>query len=131
MSVSESEIVVGLVLHMNPTGFGQDGASCTCAKDLQVQGGHFFLCVSVSGKASRWVPLYSNPGDGRTAISVSGRNGHTKWTKGVFYWHQEQIWTLTPEAVDGGASAGDDRSSVGRRNTLHPAQVPTVNKRAA
>jgi len=109
-----AEIKMGLVLHLDRSAIAAHGGVPSCKPELAVQGGHFFVCVSTAGGSGRWLPLYSNGGEGRERLEVSGRSGHRKWTTGVFYWHRDQVWAAPHAAVVAAATAGGDRSRPGR-----------------
>lgn len=126
MPVDAKEIAVGLVLHLDASALRNNGATCTCGSDLQVKGGHFFLCIGRSKGESRWVPLYTKDGKGRTPVSKDGRSGHEKWVNGTFHWHADQVWTVGDPGVVAAARAGKDQSRARQRNTLDAAEVPKV-----
>jgi hypothetical protein len=119
IGLSGSEIKAGLVLHLDPDVLEVKGGTFTCKPVSRVQDGHFFVCLSTSdGEATTWLPLFSNPGDGREALALTGRTGYPKWTRGTFYWHHDQVWAAPHEAVIAAAKAGGDMSRAGARNFL-------------
>lgn len=126
MAISPKEITVGLVLHLDAATMTANGATCTCETSRQVKGGHFFLCTARTDGASRWVPLYTKPGPGRTRLASDARTGHDKFTKGTFHWHKDQIWTADDPTIVAAARAGGDRSTTRSRNRLDPAHVPKL-----
>lgn len=121
-----ADIGPGLVLHLNPKRLLATGAKVTGPAATWVEGDHFFLCVGLDGKRSRWVPLLSNPGKDRVLVSPEGRSGHEKWTGGTFHFHTNQIWTVGADAVVRGAEDGKDQSQAGARNRLSAEFVPEV-----
>ena len=123
--MTEAEIVPGIVLHLDPDTLSDRGGTYTCTDAQRVQGGHFFICLSVDDGAGKWLPLYSNPGVGRDELTVNGRTGHPKWTKGTFYWHRDQVWTAPSVAVVAAASDGGDMSRPGSRNQLDESHLPS------
>ncbi len=124
---TEAEIAAGLVLHLDPDTLANRGGSYTCKDEQRAQGGHFFLCLSVDAGSSRWLPLYSNPGDGRAQVAANGRTGHQKWTGGTWYWHRDQVWTAPHAAVVAADVAGVDMSSRGSRNLLDESNLPSLD----
>jgi hypothetical protein len=119
------EITPGLVLHLDPDTLLALGADCTSLSDIRVRGPHFFLCLSVSGAVSRWIPLYSRAGPGRVELA-GHRVGHPKWTTQSAYFHPGQVWTASHQAVVNASVAGGDLSSRVRRNMLDGSAVPTL-----
>jgi hypothetical protein len=124
--LTATEVEAGLVLHLDPDVLEQRGGTYTCGSDLRVQEGHFFVCLSVSGGAGVWLPLYSKSGVGRQPLAATGRSGHAKWTKGTFFWHTDQVWTAPHDAVVAAAKAGGDMSRSGSRNLLAPQALPRL-----
>ncbi|HDR9098760.1 TPA: hypothetical protein QDB15_005355 [Burkholderia vietnamiensis] len=121
-----NDIAVGLVLHLDPDVLEQKGGTYTCEPALRVQGQHFFVCISVDGNTSRWLPLYSNEGDGRTLVEPNAKKGHAKWQQSICYWHKDQIWEASGDAVYWAAGRAHDKSRKGTRNTLDVASVPNI-----
>lgn len=121
-----AEIKRGLALHLDPATLSAGGATVTCAKTLWAQGGHFFVCLGVTGDSSRWLPLYSTKADDRIEIKQTQRTGHPKWTQGSCYWHPAQVWTVANAIVVQAAVAGKDMSKTGARNTVVGTAVPDV-----
>lgn len=124
--ITEAELIPGLVMHLDPDTLLAQGGTYSCSDDQRVRGGHFFLCLSVQGSLGCWLPLYSNPGVGRTQLTADGRSGHPKWTSGTFYWHQDQVWTAMYSAVVAAAAAGRDMSRAGSRNELDKLHLPPL-----
>jgi hypothetical protein len=124
--VTEGEVGVGLVLHLDPDTLAANGGSYTCPDEQRVQGGHFFLCLAVDDSSGQWLPLYSNSGVGREPLGEDGRSGHSKWSEGTFYWHRDQVWSAPHAAVVAAASAGGDMSRSGSRNRLDELQIPSI-----
>jgi len=123
--VAPSEIVPGLVLHLDPDELERSGGTYSCPNPFRVQGGHFFVCLNVSGHIARWLPLYTNDGPGRTLLAGS-RSGHPKWTRATTYYHSGQVWTADHAAIAAAALAGGDLSSPASRNMLSRADVPVA-----
>jgi hypothetical protein len=123
--VASSEIVPGLVLHLDPDELERSGGSYSCAKPFRVQGGHFFVCLRVSRRTGRWLPLYTNDGPGRIRL-IGSRSGHPKWTGATTYYHTGQVWTADHVAIAVAALAGGDLSSPELRNMLSRADIPEV-----
>ena len=123
--VTRAEIVPGLVLHLDPDELERSGGTYSCAKPFRVQGGHFFVCLSVSDQEARWLPLYTNDGPGRTLLTGS-RSGHSKWTGATTYYHSGQIWTADHAAIAAAALAGRDLSTPGARNMLSRDDIPAI-----
>ena len=121
-----AEISVGLALHLDPDTLENEGGKYTCAPHLRVTDQHFFVCVSVNGDLSRWVPLYTEAGLGRTEITTAEKQGHPKWAAGSGYWHKDQIWEASSNAVYLAAGRAHDKSRKGSRNTVKAASVPNV-----
>jgi hypothetical protein len=123
-SVTTRQIKKGIVLHLDPSTLEAEGATYSCASEMRVQGGHFFVCISTNGQKARLVPVYSDNGPGRVEILPTDRSGHDKWTSGPAYYHPEQVWNATNEAVVKAAAAGGDRSTEISRNLLTVAALP-------
>jgi hypothetical protein len=117
------DIAAGLALHLDPDELERLGGTYTCAKPFRVQGGHFFLCLDDDGSVGRWLPLYSQAGTGRVALT-GARSGHPKWTGGTFHYQAGQVWTAAHAAIAGAAAAGQDKSTPGSRNLLDSAAMP-------
>lgn len=114
-----AEIQPGLVLHMRPTVLSARGATCTVPRSYWVQGNHFFVCLSVSGATSRWMPCFSDNDLGdRSEIATAARSGHPKWTDGSCYFHPAQVWEADHAAVRAAKKAGGDMSKPGSRNRV-------------
>jgi hypothetical protein len=124
MAITHEELHAGLVLHLDPDVLERDGGRYSCDPAYRVLDGHFFLCLAVGDSHSTWLPLYSNPGFGRTELSRGGRTGHPKWIAGTFYWHATQVWDAPHAAVDAASVAGGDMSAAGSRNELDPTKLP-------
>ena len=116
--MTASEIVRGLVLHLDPAVLAANGGVPSCKPERAVQDGHFFLCLSTEADSGRWVPLYSTGGEGRKRLEAPGRKGHPKWTRGIFHVDRDQEWTAPHAAIIAAAKAGKDKSGPGRRNRL-------------
>ncbi|WP_133648398.1 hypothetical protein [Paraburkholderia flava] len=116
MNVEGAEFQRGLVLYLLPDVLGRrESTRCTVDSALAVQGGHFFVCLSVTGNRSRWLPVYSdNANQDRVEIPSVSRYGHTKWTGGTCFYHAAQIWEADNDVVC--AAASNDRSKKGERN---------------
>jgi hypothetical protein len=123
-SLAVGDIVRGIVLHLDPGELKNCGAKCSCDIGSQVTGNHFFLCLDRDDDRGDWIPMFSRPGPGRLEISATGRGGHPKWTQGAFYFHPEQVWTATHEAVVAAALEAGDRSTPRLRNTLDESEIP-------
>lgn len=121
-----TDIVVGLVLHLDPLRLEQEGATCTDPPGVRVQGQHFFLCVSVAGNTSRWVPLFTEANAGRISLPEAGRRGHVKWAKGPFHFHPAQVWTATAQAIANAAARAHDKTRRANRNSIDQQHVPKV-----
>ena len=121
-----SEIAAGYVLHLDPKRLLGLGAMVTGPSTTWVIGHHFFVCLEAGPKRCRMLPLFSNEGPGRIALSTSGRRGHEKWTGGTFHYHPGQIWTISRQAVARAAADGGDFSRPGSRNVLDDAFVPAL-----
>ncbi len=121
-----NDIVVGLVLHLDPERLADEGATCTDPPGVRVEGQHFFICISVDGQNSRWVPLFTDPNTGRVALSKDDRVGHPKWIRGTFHYHSAQIWSATAQAVANAAARAHDKSRRGTRNLIAPQHVPNL-----
>jgi len=124
--ITEDEIDLGVVLHLDPDELEACGAAYSCSEEARVTGGHFFLCIGADDSGGLWLPLYTNPGPGRTQLSTSGRMGHRNWTLGTFHYHLGQVWLATHHAVVRAAAAGGDMSAPGRRNRLADEQAAIV-----
>lgn len=119
VSVARTEIQRGLVLHLQPEILGaSQTTTCSVSAELAVQGGHFFVCLSVADSGrSRWLPVYSdNRNSDRVEIPQESRFGYYKWTKGPCFYHPAQIWEADYAVVD--AAARGDRSRNGSRNSV-------------
>lgn len=123
-----NDIAVGLVLHLDPKRLLGAGAQVTGPAATWVQGHHFFLCIEVEAKRTKWLPLYSGAGDKRVPLSADGRSGHEKWTSGTFHYHPAQVWSASRHAVVRAAHDGGDMSTSSARNLLDPALVPNLQK---
>ncbi|WP_287369836.1 hypothetical protein [Thauera sp.] len=121
-----NDIAVGMVLHLDPDVLEKEGGTFTCSSAFRVQGQHFFVCVSVNGGKSRWLPLYTNPGDGRTLLDPKAKEGHPKWQQGQHFWHEAQVWEAGANAIYLAAGRAHDKSRKGTRNTIAAASVPNV-----
>lgn len=126
--ITEAELVPGIVLHLDPETLMAERGSYTCSDEVRVQGGHFFVCLSMDGDVGSWLPLYSKPGVGRVKLTSDGRTGHPKWTDAPNYWHRDQVWTAPSSAVIAAAAAGGDMSRAGSRNLLDPHLLPAVHR---
>ncbi|MBI2724917.1 MAG: hypothetical protein HYX42_01575 [Polaromonas sp.] len=124
--VQEDDIGMELVLLLRPDVLESAGGQYTCQKSFRVKGDHFFLCYEADDEIGNWLPLYSNPGFGRIAVSTQGRRGHPKWVEGVFYYDPKQIWTAKHSAVVAAANAAGDLSRAGNRNTIGEEHFPPV-----
>ena len=124
--VGLGDIKPGLILHLDPDTFEKEGATYTCAPQLRVRGGHFFLCISSSKDLSQWLPLYSEQGVGRKEIPRKGRTGDSKWTTASCFWHKDQVWTASGKAALAAAIAGGDMSTGLSLNRLAKTQIPAV-----
>ena len=122
----EADIAVGLVLHLDPKELTIRGATYTCDPTHRVQGQHFFLCVSVNGAQSRWLPLFTRSGTGRHSLARGSRTGHAKWTGGSFHYRPGQVWSASSAAVVKAAARAHDKTRRGSRNQLAAEEVPTV-----
>lgn len=120
------DIVVGLVLHLDPNRLAQEGATCTDPPGVRVEGQHFFLCVEISSGSSKWIPLFTARNAKRNQLAADGRQGHQKWVGGTFHYHPAQIWTATPTAIAIAAARAHDKSRRGVRNTIAVQYVPRV-----
>ncbi|MGA3057597.1 MAG: phosphatidylglycerol lysyltransferase domain-containing protein [Candidatus Limnocylindrales bacterium] len=121
--VAPSEMAPGLVLHLDPEELERRGGMYSCPRAFRVEGGHFFVCLSVSGVMATWLPLYSRDGPGRTLL-VGSRTGHPKWTHATTYYHSGQVWTADAAAIAAAALAGGDLSTPASRSMLEPADLP-------
>lgn len=124
--LTATEIRPGLVLHLDPRVLDAEGAACSCAPGLRVKGPHFFVCISASGALGQWLPLYSRPGVGRRELPPHGRTGHEKWADGTFFWHKDQVWTASADAIQIAAKAGGDKSTPTARNLIAPTALPRL-----
>ena len=106
-----SEIEPGLVLHLDPQALEQRGGTATGPAASRVRGTHFFICLSVEGKSGRWLPCFSNAGAGRVGVPTAARTGHEKWTDGTCWFHPDQVWTATHQAVVAEAEKAGDQSA--------------------
>ncbi|MFB3301883.1 hypothetical protein [Pseudomonas sp. AMR01] len=120
-----ADIAVGLVLHLDPPVLESEGGTYTCNPTVRVQDQHFFVCIAVNTNTSRWLPLYTEPGEGRTNIASTRKHGHKKWTEGPTYWHKDQVWEATSHAVYLAAGRAHDKSRKGSRNYIDPSALPT------
>jgi len=120
------DIAVGLVLHLDPDRLEKDGGTYNCPPETRVQGQHFFLCVEVNEDQSKWLPLFTNAGPGRIALTTEGREGHEKWVDGTFHYHPGQVWSAPSKAVANAAMRAHDKSRRGSRNTLDPESLPEL-----
>lgn len=118
MNVEGAEIQRGLVLYLLPDVLSSSqSTTCTVDSVLAVKGGHFFVCLSVTGNRSRWLPVYSeNTNQDRVEIPVVSRYGHSKWTQGTCFYHATQVWEAANDVVS--AAASGDRSKKGKRNSV-------------
>lgn len=122
------EIDSGLVVHIDPDVLEQNGGTYTGAKERRVQGRHAFLIMKREGEKVQLAPLFTNNGPSRHPISTSGRTGHPWWVKGIFYWHEFQVWSASAEAVV--TASATDLSTPTSRNRL-AAQLIPVSSTAA
>lgn len=122
--ITPEEITPGLVLHLDPDALEEKGGTYTCSSNFRVRDGHFFICLLVKDGMGLWIPVYTNDGIGRTKLSTNGRTGHAKWTVGTFYWHKNQVWSATHEAIIEAAAAGQDQSQTDSRNLLAKSELP-------
>lgn len=124
--ISEDEIDLGLILHLEPDHLEAGGGSYSCPAHMRVKGPHFFLCTAADEDVAVWLPLYSNPGIGRVELSREGRSGHPKWKNGTFYYHPDQVWGAPHAAAGNAAAAGGDLSAPDSRNFLSEDKIPLV-----
>lgn len=66
--VDPSEIVPGLVLHLDPAVLEAEGAEYHPGGGPRARGDHYFLCVIAEASEGFWVPLSSKPGENRVRI---------------------------------------------------------------
>jgi len=123
-SVAVGDIVPGIVLHLDPGQLQACGARCSCHANKQVNGNHFFLCLATDEREGDWLPLFSRSGNSRLKLPPTGREGHPKWTGGTFYFHRDQVWTATHDAVIAAAVEAGDQSCASFRNTLKESEIP-------
>lgn len=117
-NVESTEIQRGLVLYLLPDVLeSSQRTTCSVGSALAVKGGHFFVCLSVIGNRSRWLPVYSeNTNQDRVGIPAVSRYGHSKWTEGTCFYHAAQVWEADNDVVN--AAASGDRSRKGKRNAV-------------
>lgn len=120
------DIVVGLVLHLDPISLGQAGGVHYSPESMRVPGDHYFLCVLTEGDHSFWVPLSSKAGEARLKIEKYAKRGHPTWTQTDTYAVTSQFWKASSRAVVQSARAANERSQRGARNTVTGAGVETV-----
>src|SRR5574341_2068159 len=94
-----SELVKGLVLHLDPDVFENSGGTYTGTKHHRVKGPHFFICAARISDAGIWFPLMERSGPGRHPIPMVGRTGPPKWTEGSYHFHEAQRWPGSTAAV--------------------------------
>lgn len=124
--MKHSEIVPGLSSHLDPIVLQAGGGTFTCGRQFRVLNDHRFLCISVSGGVSTWLPLYSRNGPGRLLLTKSGRTGDPSWTSRILYYHPEQKWTAPIAAVIAAAQAAGEQSKPGKRSMLSAAEVARI-----
>ncbi|MGH3119111.1 MAG: hypothetical protein ACRDQ2_18740 [Gaiellales bacterium] len=123
------EIVLGLVLHLDPDVLEAQGSTVTGPSATRVRGPHFFMCVGLGDTPSAggtWLPLFSEQGVGRVAVDKTTAYGHPKWKDGDSYYHPAQVWTATHGAVATAAQAGGDLSKPGSRNGMAADALPVI-----
>lgn len=128
MNFTEIEIAPGLVMHLCPKTMLAKGGKVTCRPEFIVQGHHFFLVTHVGPKHCRLVPLYTDPGVGRIALSDQGRTGHSLWLNGKFHFHVEQVWDVSKAVAVLAAKAAHDQSRPGARNLLLVTHIPKLKQ---
>ena len=122
--ITEGEIDLGLVLHLDPDELEACGAAYSCSEEARVTGGHFFLHRC---RRFRW-SLDSDVHEPRRGTGGTGRigTGHPKWTRGKFHYHPGQVWLAKHHGVVRAAAVGGDMSAPGRRNRLADEQAAIV-----
>lgn len=122
------DICPGIVLHLDPARLIAEGATYSCDDSARVQGQHFFACITAEATTCTIIPLYSADGPGREPLDKSSRTGHPKWAGADTYFHPEQIWTATRDAIANAAARAHDKSRRGSRNTVASGQLPAPEK---
>ena len=120
--VEESEVVAGLVVHLDTTSLRTRGDVETNAEvaptgDRAVQGPHYFLIVDVdqAAKLATAMPLYSNQAPGSELLDESRKAGlASKWIGAPSNVSRFQHWRLPTSAIPG-ASGTKESSALDRR----------------
>ena len=119
-----NELTAGMVVTLCPKTLLGLGGKPSGPPDRWVTGDHFFICIEADIKRCRMLPLYSNDGPGRNALSEAGRSGHEKWTSGAFHFHPIQTWVASRASISRAAGAAGDLTRSGARNMLDPRLLP-------
>lgn len=128
VDLAESEIVPGLVLHLDPISLELEGGRPYSSDNLRVRGDHYFLCVHVVDDSSYWVPLSSKPGETRVKVDRSHKRGNHLWTLEDSYAVASQFWCLSAQTVIAAARAARDHSHRGARHIVTPAGLVAVEE---
>ncbi|NRF68995.1 hypothetical protein HLB44_18535 [Aquincola sp. S2] len=121
-----TELVPGLVLHLDPKVLQQAGGQTTVPGAVKVQDKHFFACLSEDKGTWRLMPCYTSIGPERLPIEEKYKIGHHKWKSGTSYFHPKQVWTVSAAAIEAAALAGGDMSRPGARNWIDIANTPDL-----
>ena len=114
-AVTESEVVSGLVVHLDTDEVRRLGGASTNAdvskgEDRAVVGPHYFLVVSVSDTNCLAVPLFSRFAPGSELLQESFKSGlAAKWQGEDSYFSRWQHWRIPISSV--AASSDTEESS--------------------
>jgi|APFre7841882724_1041349.scaffolds.fasta_scaffold48073_3 hypothetical protein len=116
--------VPGLVLNLDPDELTGKGAQFTCPEEESASTPQYFVCLEADAKQGLWVPLYSGPATGRKGIPGTVKAGSPQWTRSPSFYSPGELWRASHKAVQHGAVAARDRSTVKQPNTLVLSALP-------
>lgn len=122
--IEPQEIVPGLVLFLDPAVLLGNGGTFNGPIMAATRNPHFFVCQSVRGDRSTWVPTSSKPGWDRTRVRA--KVGHPEWVNVPTYAFEEHRWAV--DFVGLRLAARRDWTCAGARNYaevdfVHPDQI--------
>jgi len=113
------EIRPGLALHVDPDVMRHNGATITAVPECSASYKHrYFLCVASGPAKGWWTPLFSHYVICRGIIPPKGKIGHPTWKGCDTFYHPQQLWLVSHEAIVAASIAGHDKSAPFQRNLV-------------
>ncbi len=128
--ISRPGIQPGIVLHLDPSTLEAEGATYSVERSYRVDNEHYFVCLVRDDERAKWIPVFSNAGDGREELAQAEKQGHPGWTRGTSFYHPAQIWDAPHDAVIEAARVGNDLSRAGQRNAITTAALDRIRGQA-